>query len=325
MKESERKKRREDAKIRELSRKPYEAAIGDNVNEINQATFKLKEQLWFSNLGENMAVIRHGLDVSQLPRHDGETALVIAAGPSVLRHNQLNTLCKYGFNGPIIVVDKILSDFLSIGFTPSAVISCDGDPQIAQFFNCLPSKAQPWTTSPENALPVVLNALTISPMVVKALSFSQNNIYWYISFVDDPQEPKSLTRVVRYMTDKTMLQSLGNVGGTAWNLALYLGCTRIGLMGLDYGYPADTKLEDTIYYKAYTQLVKEKDIENCFRIVKNPLGNDVLTDLNWDVYKKVFLAYSKVAKADTVNLSPDSSLFGPRIRFQSLEDFLSDK
>ncbi len=310
MRETERQRRRT---VKELSKKPYEESIRDNARQINEATFKEKEWLWFTSLGANMEDIRNGKDVSALPRHLEETALVISAGPSIF--SRLETVKEairtFRFRGPIIAVDKILKPCLNCGIDPDIVVSCDGDPEIAEFFKnplYLHGKTK-----------AVMNCMTIHPDTVWACPYP---IYWYLGIIDDPTEPKSLTRMIHYMTGRTMLQGLGNVGGMAWNLALYLGCTRIGMLGMDYGYPVETTLEDTIYYKAYRLLVGEKAIKQCFRTVTNPRGNEVLTDLNWDVYKEIFLAYSKAAKADTVNLSPTSALFGPGIRFQDLETFL---
>lgn len=291
----------------------YEQLIVENTKTINEQTFREKEGLWFNNLAENLTSIRGGHDLLDLPKHDGQPALVVGAGPSAYEQLPVIADLAKGFKGVIVACDKILRDLLEKGVEPLYVLSVDGDPQVAKFFTDLPPSP---TTS------AVMNGFTIHPDTVKACPYP---IYWYTSIIDNPYEAKSLTRAIQWMTKKTMLPSLGNVGGTAWNVSLNLNCDPVGLVGLDYGYPPDNRLEETIYWRAYVQSFGEKLArENCYRVLTNPeTGRKYLSDLNWDVYRKILYDFSdRSHKAQTFNCSPRSSLSGHGIKYKALEEFM---
>jgi len=293
--------------------KPYEVGIPDSAKRISTYTFNVKEYLWMNSLAQNMSGIRNGRDVKDLPKREDVPALVIGAGPSINKHQQLKIISKSDFKGTIFVCDRILKRALAKRIVPDYVVCIDGAPQIASFF---PKKSKPITA--------IFNGLTVHPDTVKACSYP---IYWFISIIDNPKGEMSLTRAIHYMTKKAMLVSLGNVGGTTWNIALYLEHNPIALVGLDYGYPQNTHIEETIYYRAYLKLAKgdKEVVKGFFDIMKNPdTGKEVLVDMNFNAYRDMFLPHAECAKCSTINCSPTSSLFGPGIKYQSLEEFLHE-
>jgi len=126
-----------------------------------------------------------------------------------------------------------------------------------------------------------------------------------------------------------IIPGLGNVGALCWNVGGLLGCKKIGLVGIDFGYPVDTRLEDTSYYNAYKILgdMNNQSIERFYRVVKNPLGNELLTSVNWDVYNHIFTSFVEKASEkfgiETFNTSPISCVFSDKIKFLDLEKFLN--
>lgn len=300
-----------------MRKEPYQMFSSKIAQQVNLYTYLAKFPQWMDNLAENMSAIRSGKDIKDLPRHEGKPAIIVGAGPSVEKYKQLDSLSRWLWllrpdDGILIACDKALKPIHATGVVPDLVISTDGDPQVAKFYGDMSGY---WAKA-------VFNALSVHPDTVKACPFP---IFWYQSIIDDPRQPNSITRAVHYMTKKTMLQSLGNVGGMAWHIALYLGCNPIGIMGLDYGYPADTHIEETIYYKAYLKLAKEDaaKAKQFFHLVKNEdTGKTILSDMNWDAYRRIFLQYAAKAPVETVNLSPESSIYGENIKTQSLEEFL---
>ena len=282
-----------------------------NAKQISRYTFQVFERKWFENLAENLPLIRTEGDVKDLERLDGKPAVVIGAGPSVRKYRHLEALREVQGNVVIFATDRMLRECFKAGLLPDFAVTSDGSDSIKDFYDGL------WIED----LKVALSVFT-SP---KAVSVMEGKRFWFIPPVDSPFEEKSLTRAVYWMTGgKTILVSLGNVGGMAWNLAYFLGCNPIFLVGLDYGYGEDTRIEDTIYYEAYVNLCKGnvEEARKCFKWVTNPLGRRVLVDLNWDVYRFIFTQFADRASVETFNLSPESSLFSRKVRYMDMSEFL---
>lgn len=294
----------------------FDVGIPGAAQQINQFTYHRNEYLWMNNLARNIETIRLGTDIKDLPKQKNKPAIVIAAGPTVKKYKQLKKIAKSDFKGHIFVCDKSLRDALKHKLDPLYVVAIDGNPCIADFFR---------EAENNGFTQAIFNAITISPTTIKECNFP---IHWFISMLDHPREPKSLTRAIHYMTKKTMLASMGNVGGTAWHLAYYLGYNPIALVGLDYGYPQPTHIEDTIYYDAYLKLVGgEKElVKNLFKVIKNKeTGKEMLIDMNFNAYRGILLPFLKAARCTTINCSPESTIFGDGIHYQLLEEFLDEQ
>jgi len=303
----------------------YEESIAENARVISEYTFQVYEKLWFENFAQNIGKIWYGrnlrtlIEENMIPKSD--CALVIGAGPSVDRFNQLETISKLGFDGTIITCDRMLKPCLDSGVEPHVVVSIDATEQTSRFFEDVDLGFSTFPVS-------VLNVFS-HPKTVENVEKTRSQIYWFITTVDNPMEKKSLTRVIYWMSNgKMIVPGLGNVGAMCWNIACLLGCKKIGLVGMDYGYPPDTKLEDTVYYKAYLKLgeMNNQPIERFYRKIENPLGNEVLVSVNWDVYRHIFSDFSDKASEkfgiETFNLSPISSLFSKSVKYMDLVKFL---
>lgn len=290
------------------------SGIERGMEFVAEQTFQLKEKLWMENLARN---ISNGMlinpDIRELPKLNG-SAVVIGAGPSVERYDHLKLLKESGYGGTIVACDKILIPCLKAGLTPDIVITADGDPKIAEFYNHELVKQNGKTKA-------VLNVITHPETVTKV----PYHVFWYMTPVDDPLAPRSITRCMHFMTKKTIFSSFGCVGGEAFNLAYFLGANPIILVGMDYGYPPDTPPEQTSYYGSYAELAKRqgKKVGDYFTTVRNPdTGNDVVLDMNWAIYRRLFLQQIKKAKVKIINCSPTSSLFGEGIEFIELKEVL---
>ena len=298
--------------------KPYEAEIPENAAAIADQTFRTKSQMWMNNMAENMATIRNGRDIEKLPKAKG-TALVVGAGPSVRAENHLQKLREAEWDGYLLCTDKMLIPCLRAGVLPDVVLTVDGDPYIAKYYD------DPLVDRYRDDVKAVFDALTVHPKVVERVPFEK---YWFLTFVDDPldpKNPKSLTRTLHFMVHKTIIQSGGNVGASAWHLGYYLQADPVGMIGLDYSYPADTPIEKTIYYDAFVKICKGdmSKVKRCYRTVTNPdTGREVLVDLMWDSYASVFFTYAEKARCRTINCSPTSLLFGHGIGHMPLEEFM---
>lgn len=296
--------------------KKDKSPIDRGLGFVADQTFQLKEELWADNLAENMPVVRPGRDIRELPKLNGSSTIVVGAGPSVDRHDHLRLLKEIGYGGAIVACDKALVPCLKAGVTPDIVISVDGAQAISKFFDD-PVIAENGRTK------AALN-VTAHPDTLAKVPYER---YFLMTSYDDPFGERSITRLIHFMTRKTILSSFGNVGGQAVNLAMFLGANPVVMVGMDYGYPGNTPPEKTSYYRSYKWLAekRKKKIGDYFTKIRNPdTGEEVMLDLNWSVYRELFLRHMRVMKKKmrVVNCSPTSSLFGEGIEFVPLEEAL---
>jgi hypothetical protein len=300
---------------------PYEACIPKNAEQIAEYTFQMKEALWMSNLAQNMPQILAGKDVREIPKRKG-AAIVIGAGQSVSRYKHLEILSPSNtspldeFNGTIICTDRMLIPCLKNRVVPNFVCTVDGDEFVAQYYN------DPLVDKYTDKISGVFSTV-VHP---KVLERWKGEKYFFVSLLDDPlKSPKSLTRAIYLMTKKIMLHTMGNVGGFSWNLAYFLECDPIALIGLDYGYPEDTDLTKTTYHDAFVRLCKgdQNKLQRCYRRLENPhFGTTAISDIMWDIYRSVFVAYIRKAQCTTINCSPISTLSEEPIKQMDFEEFL---
>ncbi|GAI19764.1 unnamed protein product, partial [marine sediment metagenome] len=173
---------------------PIERGLGFVADQ----TFQLKEELWANNLAENMPVVRPGRDIKELPKLNGSSAVVVGAGPSVERHGHLRLLKESGYGGTIIACDKILLPCLKVGVTPDIVISIDGAQVISKFFD------DPMITE-NGKTKAALNVIT-HPDTLANVHCEK---YFFMTTYDNPFEKKSITRIIHFMTRKTIMSSFG--------------------------------------------------------------------------------------------------------------------
>ena len=118
------------------------------------------------------------------------------------------------------------------------------------------------------------------------------------------------------------MTGLGHTGGAAWVLAhAVLGCSRVGIVGMDLGYPEGTSVVNTQYYDVVRDLSPEK-AESLLLRIENPHSGEVyLTDPVYYWYRETMLDALQWADCVTVNCSGEGILFGKDIRWNSLEEF----
>src|SRR5439155_167737 len=228
------------------------AANGPLITELTE----MKWPFWFKNFSENVGTIKSGLNLNDCPRRKG-AALIVGAGPSVHRNGHLKLIAKNRDKiGTLIATDKMLKPLLEHGAKPDFVASVDGDPIISKFYK-LPKNLR------GAQVDAVLDAVTCHPETLREARKNLNGkIYWFVHFVDNPQETRcptcrrlSTTAGFHFMSgDKLMMQAGGNVGALGWHLASMLECTPIILVGMDYSYLADVPIEESMYYDSYVAM-----------------------------------------------------------------------
>ena len=336
------------------------SSLRNNADKVNSLTLGLHEAMWMQNFYTLLPKIREGKDV-QLLAHPPEDkiTLVIGAGLTVKKHDQLETLVnseayqKGRFT--IVACDAIVKTCLKLGIRPDVITGVDGSPVTRNFFSDIDSRDIA-------GIPTVLSII-YNPRSVSLLEKKRAQIYWFLPMWDDMRnEGPSVTRILHFLSGeepaiqgatkafKRPLLTFGNVGGFSWYFSnRVLNSPVTALMGLDYGYPPETNIEDTQYYKAYqnhvalsnkasevtykkallsdpeAQKPEKGAVELCYRLIKNAdTGTDVLVGLNWDIYRFSFLGAAGTCPNVTVNLSPESTLFGPGITTMDFDTFLEE-
>jgi len=278
--------------------------LSESAERLMDITYLRRCRLWFENFALNLATVRTGKDVMELPKFKGEPVVVVGGGPSIWKYGHLDLLEKW--RHPILCCDIMLVELLKRGIKPNIVSSIDALPMIEKFYD------DPIVDKYKDEVKAVLIA-TIHPSVLKRCPFEK---YWYVNIYDDPRKPKSITAMFHYMANqKTMLVSMGNVGAMLWNLSLILGCKPIILVGFDYSYD-DLDITKASYYPGILSQVggdKEK-AKKYFSIRENPIfKNKYLLDLIWKSYREIFAFYVNKAPVLTVNASEQGSLHKPEV------------
>lgn len=311
------------------------------------------------NARRNQPLIDQGQSIAALgktPLADGDAALVIAAGPSLHRSDTAAAIRQSGFDGIIIATESSMAWCLRNGIVPDLAVTVDshagrivrwfGDPKLDQaaleaddYFarqDMDPRFCQDQLKhnrellelvdrhGPEISLAVASSA---SQAVVGRAMDASMPCYWWNPFYDDYDQPDSLTRRLHEMNRLPCINAGGNVGTACWVIAhAILGKTKIGLLGMDFGYYADTGYEQTQYYRELVSLVGEDRLGEVFVPVDNPHTEiGFFTDPAYLWYRDVFLEMAAMAAeggVETYNCTGGGILFGDPLKWADLPTFI---
>jgi len=317
--------------------------MSTNFQRLQEATFSLAD-MWLQNFARNLPYILNGKSVKELnifqnsiPKTDyvpHDSAIIIAKGPSVYKNNHLQILKSSSFDGTIICTDIMLINALKEGITPDKfpnyyVLTVDGDPEQSDFYD------DPIVEKFHDKINVVLSTCT-SPKVMDVCNKFGIEPFWFNPLMDDFRKEGSFSKIMNIMTKSkknpkgvSSLQTGGNVGTNSWVLSwAILGCSPISLIGLDFGYPATTTIEETQHYehllKCFNNNVEK--VKNEHKIIYNKdFDCDVLIDPIYDYYREGFcnLVTHTPNWVNTINSTEGGSLFGDRIQCKKFNDFLN--
>ncbi len=311
----------------------------------------------FVNARANAAHIAGGMSIAALaetPLVEGESALVVAAGPSMHRYDTARLIKESGFKGIIIATDSAIGWCLRHGIVPHLAVTVDphqsrivrwfGDPDLNEEKLAQDDYFARQDMDPkfrENQLQVNRELLELvnrygpqismavassaSPEVVGRILESRMPAYWWNPMYDDYEAKDSTTRRIHAMNGLPCVNAGGNVGSACWVLAhSVLGKRRVGLVGMDFGYYMDTPYSGTQKYKELKNLVGEDRLDEMFITVQNPyLGREFYTDSVYLWYRDAFLEMVQQAECETFNCTGGGTLFGPGINWTRLPEFLS--
>jgi len=316
--------------------------MSTNFETLQKSTFSLMD-MWLKNFARNLPHILEGNSIKNLSvfqngkiiksHNPSKSSIIIGKGPSVYEKKHLEMLSTSQYNDTIICSDIMLITALKQGITPEKftdfyVLTVDGDSVQADFYD------DPLVEKYSDKIKVILSTCT-SPTVMKVCKKNRLDVYWFNPLIDDFRKEDSFSKIMNVMTRSEKnpkgvpsLQTGGNVGTNSWVFSwAILGRSPTVLIGVDFGYPASTSIEDTQHYqhllKCYNNDVER--VKNDHRIIYNKdFDCDVLLDPIYDYYREGFcnLVTHTPKWVRTINATEGGSLFGERIESRKFSEFL---
>lgn len=285
---------------------------------------------------------------------EGDSAVVVAAGPSIKRQDPARFIAAAKYKGAIICTDSAIAYLLRNGIVPDLAVSVDphpvrivrwfGDPNLNSdileaddYFRRqdLDSSFADEMRKNDEVLELMNRygkqikiALCSSsgPDVVNRVTEIGMDVYWWNPLLDDTDLPDSVTRKLQRENGLPAVNAGGNVGTACWMMAhALLEKKRVAVTGMDFGYYADTPYRNTQYYYELIDLVGEDRLDDVFIKLYNPhLESWFFTDPAYYWYRQAFLDLAKDADCQTINCTEGGTLFGDPIRTVPLSEFLGE-
>lgn len=292
--------------------------------------------------------------IRDLPTETRTEGIVVSAGPSLHRRDSLRRIHQADYQGVIIAVDASFAACLRAGIQPDYVLTLDphptrvvrwfGDPDWEEHakhddyfvrqdldiaFRDDAARRNRETLELVNTRGRETKAIVASsapPNVVERIRAARMSMYWWNPLVDDPRSPSSLTRRLRRLNGAPCFNTGGNVGTAAWVFAVgVLKLGRVGLVGMDFGYYADTPPEQTqLYYEYCERLLSTESIDGCFWRTTFPItGEPHYTDPTYYWYARNFAELAGQSSATTVNCT-EGGVLVDGVALATLDAFLAE-
>jgi hypothetical protein len=316
-------------------------------------------QMSLDNAEKNLPFIKEGESILSLRETElmaGNSALVIAAGPSIHRYDTARMIKESGFDGTIITTESAMTWCLKNGIKPDLVVTVDphsdrivrwfGDPNLTEealaaddYFERQemdPDLARDQVAFNEKALSLINQhgpemriavSSSASDAVVDRIRDTGMQAVWWNPYHDDYDLPDSITRKIYQSNRLPCLNAGGNVGTASWVIAhAVLEKKKIGLLGIDFGYYGDTTYRETQYYNELRDIFGEEKLSDIFVHMHNPfVDREFFTDPTYLWYREAFIEMAIQAREDgvtTYNCTGGGTLFGDGIEFVTFDDFV---
>ncbi|AVM75583.1 6-hydroxymethylpterin diphosphokinase MptE-like protein [Magnetospirillum gryphiswaldense] len=326
------------------------------LGDMEQITWERHGQMALDNAKRNLALLDKGQSLAALRDVQigtSDQAVVIAAGPSIRRHDPIARIKKANFQGAVIATDSAVAYCLRNGVIPDLVVTLDphakrivrwfGDPDLTEdaIRNDDYYRRQDMDTAFADEMRYNREMLALldehghkmriavstsaSEAVVNRVTSTGMKLYWWNPMLDDPDKPDSASRILYGMNRLPLVNAGGNVGSACWMMAhAVLGKSKVALTGMDFAYYDDTPYSATQYYREALDLVGEENLHKLFVRIFNPYTNAwFYTDPAYYWYRTAFLDMVTTADCQTFNCTEGGILFGDGIDFCSLDSFLT--
>lgn len=293
-------------------------------------------------------------DLPVAQREKAQSGIVINAGPSLHRKRTIQRIKFRGYEGTIIAVDASYVACLKEGVIPDYLLTLDphptrivrwfGDPSFKKksgdgdFFNKQDLDVTFRNNSEKenrdhlqlvNKYSYKTKAMVCSSSdisVISRIKEAKLPIFGWNPLVDDPQSTKSLTRRLYKINKLPCMNTGGNVGTAAWVFAsVILKLPQIALVGMDFGYYADTPIDETqTYHELIRHLGMRQGIERYFLKTVFPLSGELFyLDPTYFWYRENFLDLMTRNRGSSVtfNCTEGGTLVHPKLENIPLETF----
>jgi hypothetical protein len=326
------------------------------VNDLHKISIDFFQEHILENAQFNIPHCSKSLKELSLPEgRKADSAIIVSAGPSLHKKKSIHKIKESRYEGSIIAVDGAYVMCLENGIIPDYVLTLDphptrivrwfGDPDIEEnikyddYFarqdldisfrenTIAQNQKHIELVNQYGYLTKTIIATTAPQNVVQRLKEAKADMYWWNPLVDDPRNELSITRKLYDINKVLCMNTGGNVGTAAWVFAnTILKIPRIGLVGMDLGYYADTPLVNTQRYHEFIEHIGDAaQIDKCFKSFTFPLNEEkFIIDPTYYRYRRNFLELMEKSNGQNFNCTEGGTLFGSNVECVYLEDFLKN-
>ena len=311
----------------------------DFFNKITRATLERSAAIGLKHALANRPFIKKTIkDISKdVPDLIRRPALVVSGGPSLHKNAHLKVLKEEGFPGPLVAADCAIGHCLRHGIVPEFVLTVDPHPhRIIRWFGDTKIHERPeddyfqhQDIDPElNANEIAKNeelislvnqhgsriklaiSTSTSPEITERALSAGIELYWWNPLYDDFDHPGSVSATLRKEVNIPFMTTGGNVGACCWAFAqAILKSDPVYMVGMDFGYPPGTKVQNTQYYDVLKDIYPDNPARGLIEVPNHILGETWLTDPAYYWYKLCFLKMNVGASGRTINCTEGGILF----------------
>lgn len=325
------------------------------VGQMGRLSWERHGSLALDNAELNLAWIERGQSIKALrgaSLDKADSAVIIAAGPSVKRKNPISLLKAADYKGVIVATESALAYCLRNGVVPDLTLSLDphatrivrwfGDPTLNEdalkkddyfsrqdmdeaLHNEMKANQELMDLMAEHGSKIrIALSTSASQAVVKRVFEIGMDVYWWNPMYDDPAIEDGITADLKRKNGLPCVNAGGNVGSAAWMMAsAVLGKSKIALTGMDFSYYDGTPYLNTQYYREAVALVGEENLDSIFIRVFNPFTQTwFFTDPAYYWYRDCLIEMVRDADCETYNCTEGGIVFDERLPFIPLSDFL---
>lgn len=301
-----------------LPKKPSE------IDKINAVTVTYLLPTWLEHIYDNF-IKENTTNIKPLEElkntnKPGTPGLVIAAGPSLHNDNNLELLRDSSFyrdkKGVIISTAHTLKDCIDAGVIPNYVVLIDESDIQVDFIDIDDKYA-------EN-----ITGIFIPTVHRDVLKRWKGKSYFYIGVIPERTIPNVQAVLTTLFPCFTVFDGGSNCGTVSWNIARYIGCTQIALLGLDFAFNVKTPVQETPYYTAFRPSYKSEEemLKKAYRFHTHSFfGTNCYTDSMFDGFMKtavsLFKEANKTEGIETINCS-QGIIDDPEVKNMWFKDWL---
>jgi hypothetical protein len=303
---------------------PKKASDGDKVNA---STVTHLLPMWLENLRRNAIGDLEVPDIREIENSvaPGTHGLVIGAGPSLRSNNHLSILHDSAFykehQGVIISTAHSLKDCLDADVIPDYMTMIDANPIMMDFIDheIVDGYSKEITG---------IFSIETDPDVLERWKGAK---LFFLTIVPSMTTPNVQTVISCLFPNITEFDCLANCGGFSWNIARYIGCNPITLIGMDLAFKPDFPIKDTPYYGAFRPSYEsEKEMTDaCYQFHTHSFfGTNSYTDYVYNSFRETclmaFKAYHAHQGTITQNCTEGGIIDDEAVENKWFKDFLEE-